>query len=449
MTHSESPDGSCAAGQLIGLTDWRPADVRTGSTRVEAAIAAIADGRFVVVLDHEDRENEGDLIMAAELVTPEAMAFMVRHTSGLVCVGMTGERLDELGVPLMVDRGTDAHGTAFTVSVDVRAGTTTGISAADRAATVRALVDPASGPPDFVRPGHVFPLRARPGGVLRRPGHTEAAVDLATLAGLSPAGILCELVRPDGEMARGEELARFAAEHGFPMITVDELIAHRRRREQLVLRRSSARLPTPYGAFTVHAYESLVDGTEHLALVRGDVGGADPVLVRVHSECLTGDVFGSARCDCGAQLQLALANIADAGRGVVVYLRGHEGRGIGLAAKIDAYRLQDGGLDTVEANVALGLPVDDREYGIGAQILDDLGVVAVRLMTNNPDKTEGLAGYGFEIAERVPLIVEPTADNGAYLSAKRRKLGHLLPQLSRSEWWDRTQLDSVFFHLAD
>jgi 3,4-dihydroxy 2-butanone 4-phosphate synthase/GTP cyclohydrolase II len=419
------------------------------STRVEAAIAAVANGEFVVVLDQEDRENEGDLIMAAELVTPEALAFMVRHTSGLVCVGMTGERLDELDIPLMVQRGTEAQGTAFTVSVDLQAGTTTGISAADRAATVRALVDPASVAGDFARPGHVFPLRARPGGVLRRPGHTEAAVDLATLAGLSPAGVLCELVRPDGEMARGEELARFAVKQGLAIITVDELIAYRRRREQLVLRRSSAALPTPYGPFTVHAYESMIDGVEHLALVRGDVSGADPVLVRVHSECLTGDVFGSGRCDCGAQLQLAMANIAEAGRGVVVYLLGHEGRGIGLAAKIEAYRLQDGGLDTVEANIALGLPVDDRDYGIGAQILDDLGVQAVRLMTNNPAKTEGLAGYGFEITERVPLIVEPTIDNGAYLSAKRRKLGHMLPQVSRSEWWDRTQLNSLFFNLAD
>ena len=419
------------------------------STRVEAAIAAIANGEFVVVLDDEDRENEGDLIMAAERVTAEAIAFMVRHTSGLVCVGMTGERLDELDIPLMVERGTEAQGTAFTVSVDVRAGTTTGISAADRAATVRALVDPASAAADFTRPGHVFPLRARPGGVLRRPGHTEAAVDLATLAGLSPAGVLCELVRPDGEMARGSDLARFAAEQGLALVTIAELIAYRRRREQLVLRRSSSMLPTPFGPFTVHGYESLVDGVEHLALVRGDVSAADPVLVRVHSECLTGDVFGSRRCDCGTQLQLALANIAEAGRGVVVYLRGHEGRGIGLAAKIDAYRLQDGGLDTVEANVALGLPVDDRDYGIGAQILDDLGVRAVRLMTNNPAKTEGLAGYGFEITERVPLIVEPTTDNGAYLSAKRRKLGHLLPQVSRSQWWDRALLTSPFFTLAD
>jgi len=419
------------------------------ATRVEAAIAAIANGEFVVVLDHEDRENEGDLIMAAELVSPEALAFMVRHTSGLVCVGMTGERLDELDIPLMVQHGTEAQGTAFTVSVDLRAGTTTGISAPDRAATVRALVDPASAPGDFARPGHVFPLRARPGGVLRRPGHTEAAVDLATLAGLTPAGVLCELVRPDGEMARGSDLARFAAEHGLALITIDELIAYRRRREQLVLRRSSAILPTPYGPFTVHAFESMIDGVEHLALVKGDVSGADPVLARVHSECLTGDVFGSCRCDCGPQLQLALANIAEAGRGVVVYLLGHEGRGIGLAAKVEAYQLQDGGLDTVEANVALGLPVDDRDYGIGAQILDDLGVRAVRLMTNNPAKTEGLAGYGFEITERVPLIVEPTADNGAYLSAKRRKLGHLLPQVSRSPWWDPIALLPPFFTLAD
>jgi 3,4-dihydroxy 2-butanone 4-phosphate synthase/GTP cyclohydrolase II len=431
------------------MTTEAPLRLAPASTRVEAAIAAIANGEFVVVLDREDRENEGDLIMAAERVTPEALAFMIRHTSGLVCVGMTGERLDELDIPLMVQHGTEAQGTAFTVSVDVLAGTTTGISAADRAATIRALVDPAAAPGDFARPGHVFPLRARPGGVLSRPGHTEAAVDLATLAGLSPAGVLCEIVRPDGGMARGGDLATFAADHGLAIITVDELIGYRRRREQLVLRRSSSTLPTHHGPFTVHAYESLLDGVEHLALVRGDVSGVDPVLVRVHSECLTGDVFGSARCDCGAQLELAMANIAEAGRGVVVYLRGHEGRGIGLAAKIDAYGLQDGGLDTVEANVALGLPVDDRDYGIGAQILDDLGVQAVRLMTNNPAKGQGLAGYGFELTERVPLIVEPTADNGAYLSAKRRKLGHLLPQVSRSRWWDRTLLPSPFFTLAD
>jgi 3,4-dihydroxy 2-butanone 4-phosphate synthase / GTP cyclohydrolase II len=435
--------GSCADGQLIGMTDW------AAPGRVEAAIAAIANGEFVVVLDNEDRENEGDLIMAAERMTPEAMAFMVRHTSGLVCVGMTGERLDELDIPLMVQSGTEALGTAFTVSVDLRAGTTTGISAADRAATVRALVDPASAPADFARPGHVFPLRARPGGVLRRPGHTEAAVDLATLAGLSPAGVLCELVRPDGEMARGSDLERFAAEHRLAIITIDELIAYRRRREQLVLRRSSATLPTPYGRFTVHAYESMLDGTEHMVLVRGDVSGDQPVLVRAHSECLTGDVLGSCRCDCGPQLQLAMANISDAGQGVIVYLRGHEGRGIGLAAKIEAYRLQEDGLDTVEANVALGLPVDDRDYSIAAQILDDLGVRAVRLMTNNPAKIDGLAGFGFEITERVPLIVEPTGHNGAYLSAKRRKLGHLLPQVSASQWWDRALLTSPFFTLAD
>jgi len=411
----------------------------SGAPLVEAAIAAIANGELVVVLDSEGRENEGDLIMAAELATPEAMAFMVRYTSGVVCVGMTGERLDELDIPLMVQQGTEAQGTAFTVSVDLRAGTSTGISAADRAATVRALVDPAAAPGDFTRPGHVFPLRARPGGVLRRPGHTEAAVDLTTLAGLAPAGVLCELVRPDGGMARGPDLARFAARHDLAIITIDELIAYRRRQEQLVVRRSSAAVPTPYGRFTVHAYESVIDGVEHLALVRGDSGSADPVLVRVHSECLTGDVFGSGRCDCGAQLQLAMANIAEAGRGVVVYLRGHEGRGIGLASKIAAYGLQDGGLDTVEANVALGLPTDDREYSLAAQILDDLGVGAVRLMTNNPAKIEGLAGYGFELTERVPLIVEPTSHNGAYLSAKRRKLGHLLPQMSRSRWWNGTQ----------
>jgi 3,4-dihydroxy 2-butanone 4-phosphate synthase / GTP cyclohydrolase II len=393
---------------------------------VEQAIAAIARGEFVVVLDDEDRENEGDLIMAAEFATPAAIAFMVRHTSGLVCVGMTGNRLDELDIPLMVPAGSEALGTAFTVSVDYRHGTTTGISSADRAASIRALVDPLAAPSDFARPGHVFPLRARPGGVLKRAGHTEAAVDLASLAGLSPAGVLCEIVKADGTMARGPDLARFAAHHGLVMITVDQLVAYRRRRQQLVRRRSSATLPTRYGPFMVHAYESVLDGVEHLALVRGDVDGLEPVLVRVHSECLTGDVFGSARCDCGPQLDLALRRIAEAGRGAVVYLRGHEGRGIGLGAKIDAYRLQEGGLDTVEANLALGLAVDDREYGIGAQILADLGVRSLRLMTNNPAKYGGLAGYGLEITERVPLVIASTLHSAAYLDAKRRKLGHLL-----------------------
>jgi 3,4-dihydroxy 2-butanone 4-phosphate synthase/GTP cyclohydrolase II len=394
---------------------------------VEQALAAVARGEFVVVLDDEDRENEGDLITAAECVTPEAVAFMVRHTSGLVCVGMTAERLDDLQIPLMVTENREALGTAFTVSVDYRHGTTTGISAADRSATIRALADGAVTPDDFARPGHVFPLRARAGGVLKRAGHTEAAVDLAGLAGFRPAGFLCEIVNGDGTMARGPDLARFAAAHGLVMITIDQLVAYRRRREQLVRRRSSATLPTAFGPFTAHAYESLIDGIEHVALVRGAVGDGKPVLVRVHSECLTGDVFGSDRCDCGPQLRLSLGRIAEEGRGVIVYLRGHEGRGIGIASKIDAYRLQESGLDTVDANLALGVPVDSREYGIGAQILADLGVAAIRLMTNNPAKYGGLAGYGLEITERLPLIVEPTPDSAAYLDAKRRRLGHLLP----------------------
>ena len=400
---------------------------------VEQAIAAIARGEFVVVLDDENRENEGDLIMAAEFATAASIAFMVRHTSGLVCVGMTGDRLDQLEIPLMVGPGSEALGTAFTVSVDYQQGTTTGISAADRAATIRALVDDDAEPGDFARPGHVFPLRARPGGVLKRAGHTEAAVDLAALAGVSPVGVLCEIVKPDGTMARGPDLISFAAEHGLVMITIEQLVSYRRRCERLVRRRSSATLPTQFGPFAVHVFESVLDGVEHMALVRGEVDQAEPELVRVHSECLTGDVFGSGRCDCGSQLRLSLERIAAEGCGVVVYLRGHEGRGIGLASKIDAYRLQEDGLDTVEANLALGLAVDSREYGVGAQMLADLGVRAIRVMTNNPAKYSGLAGFGLEITERVPLLVDATTDSVAYLDAKRRKLGHLLPGPERSD----------------
>ncbi|HYF24738.1 MAG TPA: bifunctional 3,4-dihydroxy-2-butanone-4-phosphate synthase/GTP cyclohydrolase II, partial [Baekduia sp.] len=396
---------------------------------VEDAIAAIGRGSFVLVADAADRENEGDLVMAAECMTEEAMAFLVRHSSGIVCVGLEEQRARRLELPLMVAdpaANTECQGTAFTVSVDARRGLTTGISAAERAMTVRTLADRAAGPADFTRPGHVFPLRARPGGALKRAGHTESAVDLARLAGREPAGALCELVNDDGSMARRGDLARFATRHGIPRITIDQLITYRRRSERLVERVSSAPVGTPYGPATVHAYRSVLDGIEHVAVVHGDLGRGAPPLVRVHSECLTGDVFGSARCDCGAQLRLAQEQIAAAGGGVVVYLRGQEGRGIGLGHKLRAYTLQDQGRDTVDANLDLGLPVDTREYGIGAQILADLGVSALRLLTNNPAKYLGLSGYGIEVVERVALVTAPTPQNVAYLRAKRERLGHLL-----------------------
>ena len=393
---------------------------------IEDAVAAVANGEFVVVVDDAERENEGDLIIAAEKITPAAIAFMVRHTSGVICLPVVGTRLDDLRIPLMVADNTESHRTAFTVSVDVKRDTTTGISAADRAATIRALIDPTTGPEDFNRPGHIFPLRYREGGVLKRAGHTEAAVDLARLAGLYPAGVLCEIVNDDGTMARLPELERFAGEHGLTIVSIADLVRYRRQREKLVRRISEARIPSPYGEFTAYAYQSLIDGTEHLALVKGEVAGESHVLVRVHSECLTGDVFDSMRCDCGSQLQVALARIAEEGRGVIVYLRGHEGRGIGIAHKLRAYQLQEQGRDTVEANIELGFPADSREYGIGAQILVDLGITTMRLMTNNPAKYGGLAGYNLEIVERVPLMAVPNDENLRYLLTKREKLGHLL-----------------------
>src|SRR5579884_1858821 len=402
--------------------------IGSGVGTVEQALEAISRGEMVVVADHEDRENEGDLILAAEHATPEALTFIVRHTSGLVCAGMTGERLDALALPLMVPAGGDSMGTAFTVSVDYRPATTTGISAADRAATLRALADGAAQPGDFARPGHVFPLRARPGGVLERPGHTEAAVDLARLAGKAPGGVLCELVNDDGTMMRGGQLVDFARRHGLVMITVDQLIAYRRRTEVLVRRTGRAAVPTDFGRPTVPAYDPPVDGAEHAVVVYGDVSGPEPVLVRVHSECLTGDVLASSRCDCGPQLRLAHARIAAEGRGVLIYLRGHEGRGIGLGAKLAAYELQDRGLDTLDANLALGLPADARRYDAAAQILADLGVAAVRLLTNNPAKADGLTEHGVDVVEMLAVCTPPTPHNQRYLDAKRTRMGHLLPE---------------------
>jgi 3,4-dihydroxy 2-butanone 4-phosphate synthase/GTP cyclohydrolase II len=398
----------------------------TGFASIAEAIGVIADGGMVVCVDDADRENEGDLIMAADAATPEKIAFFVRHTSGVIVVPMLGERLDQLELPLMVSANTEKHRTQFTVSVDARAGTSTGISAADRATTIAALVDPATRPTDLARPGHVFPLRYRHGGVLKRAGHTEAGVDLARLAGRTPAAVLCELVSEDGGVARLPELERFAGEHDLKLISIADLIRYRRQREKLVRRVSEARIPTRWGDFTAYAYESVLDGEHHLALVRGAVAGEREVLVRVHSECLTGDVFGSFRCDCGSQLEGALARIADEGLGVVVYLRGHEGRGIGLAHKIAAYNLQEQGRDTVDANLELGLPVDDREYGIGSQILVDLGVTTMRLLTNNPAKYTGLGGFGLEIVGRVPLETNPNPENLDYLRTKRERMGHLL-----------------------
>ncbi len=394
---------------------------------MEEAARRLAEGRQVIVVDDQDRENEGDLVLAADRVTPEAINFMARYGRGLICVALTGERCDELDLPLMVDRAenTSAHETAFCVSVEARRGTTTGISAHDRAATVRALVDPSTRPEDLVRPGHMFPLRARRGGVLKRAGHTEAAVDLARLAGLTPAGVLCEIMDDDGRMARLPRLVEFAREHGLGVLTVADLIAHRLRSERLVERVAGPRLPTTHGEFRILGYRNRVTGEEHVALVMGRIDPEEPILVRVHSQCLTGDVFGSARCDCGRQLEEALDRIAAEGRGVLLYLL-QEGRGIGLFNKLRAYELQDQGEDTVEANVHLGFPPDPRDYGTGAQILMDLGVRRMRLMTNNPGKYAALAGFGLEIVERVPLEVPPTDHTRSYLETKKRKLGHLL-----------------------
>ncbi|MBS1264623.1 MAG: Riboflavin biosynthesis protein RibBA [Acidimicrobiaceae bacterium] len=393
---------------------------------VSEAIQAFARGEFLVVVDDEDRENEGDLIIAADAITTEKMAFMIRHTSGVICAPMTDSRADELDLPLMVVDNTESMRTAFTVSVDLAEGTTTGISAADRVATVAGLADSSCGPGQFARPGHIFPLRARNGGVLKRAGHTEAAVDLCLLADRAPVGVLCEIVKDDGGMARMSDLEEFAECHGLTVLAIADLIRHRRRYEKLVDQFASARIPTRYGDFTAHAYRSRLDEDEHVAFVLGDISTVDVPLVRVHSECLTGDLLGSIRCDCGSQLDASLEAIGREGAGVIVYLRGHEGRGIGIAHKLRAYELQDEGLDTVDANLEQGLPVDSREYGVGAQILSDLGVTRMRLMTNNPVKYGGLEGYGLEIADRVPIRVTPNEENVRYLETKRDRLGHML-----------------------
>ena len=400
-------------------------------TDVPGALDEIRSGRMVVVVDDEDRENEGDLIMAAQSATPEKLAFFLAHTSGVICVPVTPERADQLELPLMVTNNTESQRTAFTVSVDSSQGTTSGISAEDRATTIRALIDPHTRPADLNRPGHIFPLRYRPGGVLKRAGHTEAAIDLAKAAGMYPAGVLCELVSEDKtHMARLPEIESFAKVHELVVVSIADLIRYRRQKDKLVrLAAGPVRMPTPYGDFTGYAYESVMDNEQHLAVVKGDVAGKGPTLVRVHSECLTGDVFGSLRCDCGPQLMEAVRLIAEEGSGAIVYLRGHEGRGIGLAHKLRAYHLQEEGRDTVDANLELGLPVDNREYGIGAQILVDLGVTTMRLMTNNPAKYGGLEGFGLDIVERVPLSTHQNPENVKYLRTKRKRMGHLLEGL--------------------
>ncbi|MCE5203227.1 MAG: bifunctional 3,4-dihydroxy-2-butanone-4-phosphate synthase/GTP cyclohydrolase II [Coriobacteriales bacterium] len=393
---------------------------------IEEALDEIRAGRMLIVVDDEGRENEGDFVMAAEKVTPEAINFMATNGRGLICLPMTGERLDELKIPPMTAENTSAQGTAFHVSIGAKGKITTGISAADRAATVLAAIDSKTGPDDISMPGHVFPLRAKAGGVLERAGHTEAAVDLARLAGLYPAGVICEIMNPDGTMARRPQLEEVARTFGLKMVTVEDLIRYRRRTERLVERVATVRLPTRFGEFVAHGYTSLVDGSTHVALVAGDVKGASDVLVRVHSECLTGDVFHSLRCDCGAQLEEAMRRVQAEGRGVVLYIVGHEGRGIGLENKLKAYALQEQGQDTVEANASLGFPADLRDYGIGAQILVDLGLTSMRLMTNNPTKIVGLEGYGLRVTEQVPLQVGCNPENVEYLKTKKEKMSHRL-----------------------
>jgi len=392
---------------------------------IAEVIEDIKAGKFLIIVDDEDRENEGDLVVAAEKVTPEAINFMAKHGRGLICMPIIGERLDELNIPMMVGDNTSKHGTAFTVSIEAKHQVSTGISAYDRAATIKAVLDPTTKPNDIARPGHTFPLRAREGGVLVRAGHTEAIVDLARLAELYPAGVICEIMSEDGTMARLPQLEAMAEEHGIKIAAISDLIAYRRRHEKLVQRMAQANLPTIYGEFVAITYKSTIDPDEHVALVRDDISGEEPVLVRVHSECLTGDVFGSLRCDCGDQIALAMQAIANEGRGVFLYMR-QEGRGIGLHNKIRAYALQDQGMDTVEANESLGFPADLRDYGIGAQILADLGLKDIRLLTNNPKKVVGLEGYGLRVVETLPLITTPNPLNIHYLETKQQKMGHLL-----------------------
>jgi 3,4-dihydroxy 2-butanone 4-phosphate synthase / GTP cyclohydrolase II len=413
MTETQSTDG---AGRETGESPFSP---------IEEAIEEIRQGRMVVVCDDEDRENEGDLTMAAQFATPEAINFMAKEARGLICLALTPERCDELGLDLMAAKNETPLQTAFTVAIEAREGVTTGISAADRARTIQVAVDPGASPRDLVQPGHVFPLKAKPGGVLERTGQTEAAVDLARLAGLNPAGVICEVMNEDGTMARVPDLIPYCERHGLKMITVADLIAYRRRTEKLVERVVDTALPTEFGDFTAVGYRSLVDDKHHVAMVKGEVDGAEDVLVRVHSECLTGDVFHSMRCDCGEQLVAALTQIEQEGRGVLLYLS-QEGRGIGLLNKLKAYKLQEEGADTVEANLKLGLPADLRDYGIGAQILVDLGLTSIRILTNNPKKIHGLEGYGLSVSEQVPIESAPNSHNEAYLRAKRDKLGHAL-----------------------
>jgi len=410
---------------------------------IEQALEDIRNGRMVVVVDDEDRENEGDLVMAAEKITPEAVNFMITHAKGLVCVPMTGERLDELDLRQMVDRNRESMKTAFTVSVDATArfGVTTGISPSDRATTIEVLINPRSKKDDLNAPGHIFPLRVRDGGVLKRAGHTEAAVDLSRLAGLYPAAVICEIINSDGSMARTTQLLDFAKQHGLKIVTIAALISYRLKHEKLVRLVSTTKLPTKHGEFTAYGYEDLLNGELHVALVKGQVSGQKDVLVRVHSECLTGDVFGSLRCDCGEQLAKAMARVEFCGRGVILYMR-QEGRGIGLKAKLRAYELQEKGLDTVEANEALGYAADLRDYGVGAQILADLGLSTIRLLTNNPKKVVGLEGYGLKIVERLPLEIKPNEYNKKYLTTKSKKLGHLIREVGKHGKNDRRESGS-------
>lgn len=399
--------------------------------KISEALEALKRGEMIIVVDDEDRENEGDVVLAAQFVTPEKINFMAKEARGIICVPMTGERLDELGIKLIVQSDSGGKGCAFTVSVDAREGISTGTSAYDRAQTIKTLIDPKSKPSDLVQPGHVFPLRARPGGVLQRAGHTEASVDLTRLAGLYPAAVICEVMNEDGTMARLPDLEKFAQRHGLLIISIADLIRYRHQREHLVEKIAWAYLPTEFGEFTIHAYRSLIDGKEHIALVCGEVAGKENVLVRVHSECLTGDVLGSLKCDCGEQLRQALRQIAEEGAGVLVYLR-QEGRGIGLGNKIKAYHLQDKGLDTVEANRQLGFKEDLREYGIGVQILKDLGLSTIRILTNNPKKLVGIEAYGVKIVEQLPILVAPNEYNYDYLKTKKEKLGHQLDSIFES-----------------